>query len=103
MNRASQRTSRRSFLKAGAAAAAAAAFPTALFAAEPARVALILPLTGPFQSTGRQIEAAVRLYMAKNGDTAGGRKVELLVKDDTGLAPETTKRLAQEAITRENV
>ena len=103
MKSASQKTSRRSFLKAGAAAAAATAFPRALFAAEPAKVALILPLTGPFASTGRQIEAAVRLYMAKHGDTAGGRKVELLVKDDTGLAPETTKRLAQEAITRDNV
>jgi branched-chain amino acid transport system substrate-binding protein len=96
-------SSRRSFLKAGAAATLAAALPRAAFAAEPARVALILPLTGPFASTGRQIEAAVRLYMARHGDTVAGRKVELLVKDDTGLAPETTKRLAQEAIARDKV
>ena len=27
----------------------------------PIKVGLILPMTGPFQSTGRQIEAAVRL------------------------------------------
>jgi branched-chain amino acid transport system substrate-binding protein len=98
-----KKTSRRSFLQAGAAATLAAGLPRASFAAEPAKVALILPLTGPFASTGRQIEAAVRLYMARNGDTVAGRKVELLVKDDTGLAPETTKRLAQESIARDKV
>ena len=94
--------SRRAFLK-GSAAVAASAFAPAVHAADPARVGLILPLTGPFASTGRQIEAAVRLYMARNGDMAGGRKVELLVRDDTGLAPETTKRLAQELLARDKV
>ena len=36
------------------------------------KVGLILPLTGPFASTGRQIEAAARLYMAQNGSTVAG-------------------------------
>jgi len=94
--------SRRAFLK-GSAAVAASALAPAVHAADPAKVGLILPLTGPFASTGRQIEAAVRLYMARNGDMAGGRKVELLVRDDTGLAPETTKRLAQELLARDKV
>ena len=95
--------SRRTFLK-GSAALAGCALAAPVFAQrEPVRVALILPLTGPFASTGRQIEAAVRLYMARNGDTVAGRKIELLVRDDTGLAPETTKRLAQEAIARDKV
>ncbi|MGZ5084626.1 MAG: ABC transporter substrate-binding protein, partial [Usitatibacter sp.] len=67
------------------------------------RIGLVLPLTGPFASTGRQIEAAVRLYMARNGDTVAGQKLELLVRDDTGLAPETTKRLSQELIARDKV
>src|SRR5690349_16016629 len=96
-------TSRRTFLKAGAATAIAATFPRVSLGADPVRVALILPLTGPFASTGRQIEAAVRLYMARHGDTVAGRKIELLVRDDGGLAPETTKRLAQEAIARDKV
>jgi branched-chain amino acid transport system substrate-binding protein len=64
---------------------------------------LILPLTGPFASTGRQVEAACRLYIQRNSDTVAGRKVELLVKDDTGLAPETTKRIAQELVLKEKV
>ena len=72
-------------------------------AADPVKIGLILPLTGPFASTGRQIEAACRLYIARNTDTVAGRKVELLVKDDTGLAPETTKRIAQEMVVQEHV
>src|SRR5258707_8559262 len=58
-------------------------------AADPFKIGLILPLTGPFASTGRQIEAACRLYMDQHGDTVAGRKIELIVRDDTGLAPET--------------
>jgi branched-chain amino acid transport system substrate-binding protein len=96
------RESRRSFLKASAALAASAAVVPAR-AADPVRIGLILPLTGPFASTGRQVEAAVRLYMQQHGDTVAGQKLELLVKDDTGLAPETTKRLAQELIARDKV
>ena len=48
------------------------------------KIGLILPMTGQSASTGRQIEAAARLYMAQNGDTVAGRKIELIVKDDTG-------------------
>ena len=45
-----------------------------------------------------QIEAAARLYMARNGDTVAGRKVELIVKDDafiTGFEGEAGRTLAQ--------
>ena len=66
------------------------------------RIGLILPLTGPFASTGKQIEAAVRLYMAQNGDTVGGKKVELIVKDDTST-PDVTKRIAQEMVVNDKV
>jgi branched-chain amino acid transport system substrate-binding protein len=87
----------------GVAAAIAAGYVHPALAADPFKIGLILPLTGPFASTGRQIEAACRLYMQKNGDSVAGRKIELIVKDDTGVAPETTKRIAQELVTRENV
>lgn len=66
------------------------------------RVGLILPMTGPFASTGKQVEAAARLYMAQNGDTVGGRKIELIVKDDTGT-PDVTKRIAQELVVNDKV
>jgi branched-chain amino acid transport system substrate-binding protein len=66
------------------------------------KIGLILPMTGPFASTGRQIEAAVKLYMQQNGDTVAGKKIQLIVKDDTGVA-DVTKRLAQELIVNEKV
>ena len=93
---------RRRVLQAGAAALTARYVPLAV-AADPFRIGLILPLSGPFASTGKQVEAACRLYMQKNGDTVAGRKVELIVRDDTGVAPETTKRTAQELIVRNQV
>lgn len=101
--REARKASRRSFLLGGAAAAVAAWLPRVAQAADPVKIGLILPLTGPFASTGRQTQAGVRLYMVKNGDTVAGRKIELIVKDDTGLAPETTKRIAQDLIIQEKV
>jgi branched-chain amino acid transport system substrate-binding protein len=66
------------------------------------RIGLILPMTGQQASTGRQIEAAARLYMAQNGDTVAGKKIELIVKDDTSI-PDVTKRLAQELVVNDKV
>ena len=39
------------------------------------KIGLILPMTGPQATTGRQIEAAARLWMAQNGDTVAGKKI----------------------------
>ena len=66
------------------------------------KIGLILPMTGPFASTGKQLEAGARLYMAQHGDTVAGRKVVLIVKDDTAT-PEVTKRIAQDMVVSEKV
>jgi branched-chain amino acid transport system substrate-binding protein len=66
------------------------------------KIGLILPMTGQQASTGRQIEAAARLYMAQHGDTVAGKKIELIVKDDVAT-PDVTKRLAQELIVNDKV
>ena len=66
------------------------------------KIGLILPMTGPQASTGRQIEAAARLYMAQNGDTVGGKKVQLIIKDDTSV-PDQSKRAAQELVVNDKV
>ena len=94
---------RRRVLQGLAGATALTALPRFAYAADPVKIGLILPMTGPFASTGKQVSAACRLYMQKNGDTIAGRKVELIVKDDTGLAPETTKRIAQEMVVQDKV
>ena len=74
----------------------------AAWAQEAVKIGLILPMTGPFASTGRQIEAAVKLYMQQQGDTVAGKKIQLIVKDDTGVA-DVTKRLAQELIVNDKI
>ncbi len=88
----------------GAAALSAGALPNvATAAAEPLKVGLIVPMSGPFASTGRQIEAAVKLFMRQNGASVAGRQIEIILKDDGGVAPDVTKRLAQELVSRDKV
>lgn len=68
----------------------------------PFKVGLILPMTGPFASTGKQIDAAVKLYVAQNGQKVGQRPVEVILKDDQGV-PDQTRRIAQELVVNEKV
>jgi branched-chain amino acid transport system substrate-binding protein len=72
-------------------------------AAEPLKIGLVLPMSGPFAGYGRQIEGGVRLYLKQHGEQLGGRKVELIIKDDTGVAPEISKRVAQELVVQDKV
>ena len=87
-----------------AAAAAGAVATTAATAADtsPIKIGLILPMTGQSASTGRQIDAAVKLWVAQNGSTIAGRKVEIILKDDAAV-PDATKRIAQELIVNDKV
>jgi branched-chain amino acid transport system substrate-binding protein len=66
------------------------------------KIGALLPMTGPQQSTGVQIAAAIRLYMARHGDTVAGKKIEVIVRDD-GAVAENSKRLAQELIVNQKV
>ena len=68
----------------------------------PFKIGFILPMTGQSASTGKQIEAAAKLWMAQNGSTVAGRKIELIVKDDAGVA-DTTRRIAQEMVVNDKV
>jgi branched-chain amino acid transport system substrate-binding protein len=98
---------KRSVLRGLAAAGLALGLPLAATApafaqAKPFKIGFILPMTGQSASTGRQIEAAAKLYMAQHGATVAGRKVELVVKDDGGVADQT-RRIAQELVVNEKV
>ncbi|MBA7467320.1 Aliphatic amidase expression-regulating protein [subsurface metagenome] len=83
------------FLTLGTALAPAAA-------QEPFRIGLIIPLTGGQASTGKQLDNAVKLYMRQHGDVVAGRKIEVIVRDDSAN-PDTAKRLAQELIVNDGV
>ena len=72
-------------------------------AQEPIKVGMVVEMSGPFADIGRQIMNGARAYVKANGDTVAGRKVELVVKDTTGMAPDVAKRQAQELITNDKV
>ena len=85
-------------------AAAAVIFSANAWAADPVKIGLVLPMSGPFAAYGKQIEHGVKLYLATQGDTFGGRKVELIIKDDSpGTAGDVSKRLAQELVVKDKV
>jgi branched-chain amino acid transport system substrate-binding protein len=93
----------RRVLAGGLAVLAAAAFaPLPALAQDAVKVGLILPMTGQQASTGKQIDAAVRLYMQQHGDTVAGKKIEVILKDD-GAVPDNTKRIVQELIVNDKV
>ena len=86
------------------AAALLAALTGAAWAADPVKIGLVLPMSGPFAAYGKQIEHGIKLYLAVNGDTFGGRKVELILKDDSpGTSGDVDKRLAQELVVKDKV
>ena len=90
------------FLAAACAAALAAAGGAGAQDANSVKIGFILPMTGQQQSTGKQEAAAVKLFMAQQGDTVAGKKVELIIKDD-GAIPDNTKRIAQDMIVNDKV
>jgi branched-chain amino acid transport system substrate-binding protein len=66
------------------------------------KVGLVLSMTGQQASTGRQIKAAVNLYMKEHGDTVAGRTIQIILRDSASI-PDNTSRLAQELIAKDKV
>ena len=76
--------------------------PLAQAQTEPIRIGVIVPMTGQSASTGKQIDGAIKLWLQQTGGKIGNRKVEILLKDDGGVA-DTTRRLAQELVVNDKV
>ncbi len=94
---------RRTLLKGVAASAATGLFARRAAADSPLKVGISMPLTGAnFAAVGRQISAAIKLYMQQHGDTVAGRKIELTVRDDGGVA-DTAHRIVQDMIVNDQV
>jgi branched-chain amino acid transport system substrate-binding protein len=81
--------------------AAALAVATATAWADDVTIGMILPMTGPSASTGKQEKAGAELYIAEHGATVAGKTIKLEIKDDTGAA-DVTKRLAQELVANDH-
>jgi branched-chain amino acid transport system substrate-binding protein len=96
-------TIRKSFIAAATAALCGAMIAGPL-AAQTVKVGLINTYSGPMASNGDQIEKAINLFM-KLGQCKlpPGVNLEIIKRDDTGINPETAKRLATELIVRDKV
>ena len=66
------------------------------------KIGIINEYSGQFADTGTQIDNGIKLYVKQHGDTVAGRKIELIRKDTGGIAPDVSKRLAQELIVRDH-
>src|SRR3954467_8024883 len=67
------------------------------------KIGLVMALSGQFADAGIQMQNGVKTYMKEHGETVGGKKIELIVKDSGGMAPDVAKRLAQELVVRDKV
>jgi branched-chain amino acid transport system substrate-binding protein len=92
---------RRQFVT-GLAAASFALIAGSAVAQEVVKVGLVMSLTGPFATVGRQAVAGARLYVQQHGDVVAGKKIQLIVRDDL-TSPDTAKRIAQDLIVNEKV
>jgi len=82
--------------------AAILAAPTLAFA-QPVKIGVVMTLSGQFADAGNQMHNGIKTYMKMHGDSVAGRKIELIVKDVGGPAPDVAKRLAQELVVRDGV
>ena len=72
-------------------------------AADTIKVGVIAEMTGAFADFGQQMTTGAKAYIKEHGDTVAGKKIELIVRDVGGPAPDVSKRLAQELVVKDNV
>ncbi len=94
---------RRTMLKGIAAAATVGPFARRAAAQEVLKMGISMPMTGVwFNAVGRQLAAALKLYIQEHGDVVAGRKLQITVRDDGGVA-DTARRLVQEMVVNDKV
>ncbi len=86
-----------------AAVASAVLLATNVVAAEPVKVGIIAPFSGPFSNFGEAWKVAIEAYQKIHGKSAGGQEIELIFRDLTGPNPSEAKALAQELVIKDKV
>src|SRR3546814_21093872 len=66
--------------------------------AKDVKIGVVLPMSGRFASHGKQLGNGIKLFMSEHGDTVAGDKIEIIIKDDTGISPEVANSQAQETL-----
>jgi branched-chain amino acid transport system substrate-binding protein len=75
----------------------------AALAQETVKIGFVGPYTGPFAVAGQSFRQGIEAYMALNGSTVAGRKVEVIYRDSAGADPTLAKRLAEELVVKDKV
>jgi branched-chain amino acid transport system substrate-binding protein len=93
----------RTMISALALTGAILAAPPSAGAADTIKVGIIAEMTGAFADFGQQMTTGAKAYIKEHGDTVAGKKIELIIKDVGGPAPDVSKRLASDLVIRDNV
>jgi branched-chain amino acid transport system substrate-binding protein len=94
---------RRTVLKGLAATAAVGVRATVAAADNVLKMGISIPLTGAgFNAVGRQLSGALKLYIQQHGTEVAGRKLELIIRDDGGVA-DNARRIVQDMIVNDKV
>src|ERR1700733_11407710 len=91
-------TSSAALVSVGLTPRAALAAPT-----EPFKVGIVWSYTGGGPASGPELDGAMAAFQKVHGDTGAGRKGVIVRGADTGVAPETPRRAAQELVVQEKV
>jgi branched-chain amino acid transport system substrate-binding protein len=94
---------RRTLLKGLAASSVVGLRATSAVADDVLKMGVSIPLTGAgFNAVGRQLAGALKLYVQQHGTEVAGRKLELIVRDDGGVA-DNARRIVQDMIVNDKV
>jgi branched-chain amino acid transport system substrate-binding protein len=69
----------------------------------PLRIGVIYSYSGAPPISGKLFDSGIDLYMKQHGDVVAGRKIEVIRRDDTGLAPDVARRVATDLIVQDHV
>jgi branched-chain amino acid transport system substrate-binding protein len=85
------------------AAVATVALTAGAAAQEVVKIGMSFAMTGAgFAAAGRQASAGARLYVQHHGNMVAGKKIEMILRDDAGVA-DNARRLVQEMIFNDKV
>jgi branched-chain amino acid transport system substrate-binding protein len=81
----------------------AAGVPVASADLPPVKIGFVFSYTGMNSEEGKSVDAAMAAALSLHGGMVAGRKIEIIKRDDTGIAPEVARRLAQELVIQDHV
>ena len=69
----------------------------------PVKIGVVYSYTGSNADAGPVLDAAMAAWLAQHKGMMSGRKVQIIKRDDTGVAPDVAKRLSTELVVQDHV